>query len=257
MDIKQKVMEQFGKHAQGYVTSTSHSSREDLSILEEWAGAEQPERALDVATGGGHAANVLAPLVKQLTALDLTPEILQASEAFLKSKGHTEVQFVLGDAESLPFADESFELVTCRIAAHHFPNPDAFVQEVHRVLSPQGCFLLFDNVAPEPDELDVIYNKIEKDRDPSHFRAWKKTEWIRMAESAGFYTEQLLQAPKPFQFESWCERMSFAGEDKDALERYMLEQTPEVRRALDVQEEQGKLVSFQGSYCMMKLRKLW
>ncbi|CAG7654427.1 class I SAM-dependent methyltransferase [Paenibacillus allorhizosphaerae] len=255
MDIKNKVLEQFGKNAQEYVESPIHSSRDDLEILEAWVKAEKPAAALDIATGGGHAANTAAPWVGQMTALDLTPEILKAAETYIAGKGHSNVSFVLGDAESLPFASETFELAMCRIAAHHFPDVDAFLNEALRVIKPGGCLLLLDNVAPEAAALDELYNDIEKRRDPSHARAWKKSEWIRKVETAGLETEQLLQFQKTFQFESWCQRMKFAGEPKEALESLMLGQPSDVRRALGVQTEDGKLVRFQGKYMMLRARK--
>jgi len=255
MDIKKKVLEQFGKNAQEYVDSPIHSSRDDLEILEAWAKAEMPAAALDIATGGGHAANTVAPWAGQLTALDLTPEVLHAAEAYIARNEHSNVAFVQGDAETLPFSANTFELAVCRIAAHHFPDVDAFVSEAVRVIKPGGCLLLLDNVAAEADALDKLYNEIEKRRDPSHARAWKKSEWLRKVEIAGLETEQLLQFQKTFQFESWCRRMKFDGEPKEALERMMLEQPAAVRQALGLQTEDGKLVSFQGKYMMLRARK--
>lgn len=128
--------------------------------------------------------------------MDLTPEMLTAAETFIKGNGYSNVVFVEGDAEKLPFQDHSFDLVTCRIAPHHFPNVQQFVSEVHRVLKANGKFLLDDNVAPEGNEFDHFYNKIEKIRDYSHFRAWKKTEWINMLEQEGFEIQELYRFEK-------------------------------------------------------------
>lgn len=198
MDIKKDVQKQFGRSADSYVKSKGHSKGADLKKLVEMARATGREEVLDVATGGGHMANALAPLVRTVTAMDLTPEMLSAAEKFITGNGHVNVVFVKGDAEKLPFSDETFDFVTCRIAPHHFPNTEKFIREVYRVLKDGGQFLLDDNVAPENDEFDQFYNNIEKMRDYRHYRAWKKTEWLQMLELNGFETQELYRFEKRF-----------------------------------------------------------
>ncbi|UQZ85906.1 putative methyltransferase YcgJ [Paenibacillus konkukensis] len=256
MDIKEQVKLQFGPNAAKYVNSPGHASGEDLRLLAEWVQAENGAAGLDIATGGGHAALVLAEHVRQATTLDLTPQMLQEAEAFLRSRGKETVRYVQGDAEKLPFEAESFDVVTCRIAAHHFPDPDAFVGEAARVLKHGGSFILFDNIAPESDDADALYNEVEKRRDPSHYRAWKKTEWIRRAELAGLRVELLVQTRKTFVFDPWCGRMNVSEQVKRELEAYMLGWDDSLRRQLGVSEEEGRVVFFQGDYMMLKTRKV-
>ncbi|WP_323125867.1 class I SAM-dependent methyltransferase [Gracilibacillus oryzae] len=162
MDIKSTVQDQFGKTASDYVSSDLHRNGADLPFIVKMAELTGEEKVLDVATGGGHTANALAPFAKKVTAFDLTKEMLAAAEQFITSNGHNNVTYVQGDAEKMPFADESFDVVTCRIAPHHFPNIDFFIAEVYRVLKQGGRFLLDDNVAPENDEWDQFYNTVEK-----------------------------------------------------------------------------------------------
>ncbi|MCZ8514679.1 class I SAM-dependent methyltransferase [Paenibacillus filicis] len=256
MDLKEQVKLQFGKNAHNYVGSTHHAEGEDLLLLSEWAKTEQATRALDIATGSGHAALTLAPWVAELTAFDLTPQMLETARKFLQDKGYPGVRFVPGDAERMPFGEASFELVACRIAAHHFPDPASFVKEAARVLAPDGCFLLLDNIAPEADEMDRLYNEVEKLRDPSHARAWKKTEWIRMTENAGLRLEQLIQSRKTFLFKPWCARMSLPDTERRSLEALILGQSEEMKRRLGVTVEAGRLIGFQGDYMMLKARKV-
>lgn len=123
---KQAVQTQFGRSAEAYVHSAIHAKGNDLKKLVEISEAQSTQHVLDVATGGGHVANALAPLSGHVVALDLTPEILTQAEKFIRGNGHDNVEFVQGDAEKMPFADESFDIVTCRIAPHHFPNIASF-----------------------------------------------------------------------------------------------------------------------------------
>jgi ubiquinone/menaquinone biosynthesis C-methylase UbiE len=102
MDIKKDVQKQFSRSAGEYVKSKRYSNDADLKKLVEMALPTRREEVLDVATGGGHTANVLAPLVQKVTALDLTPEMLDAAQRFINGNGHANVMFVVGDAEKLP-----------------------------------------------------------------------------------------------------------------------------------------------------------
>src|SRR5690349_6361465 len=113
-EVKAHAQERFGQFAQGYVESKVHSSGGDLDRLVELAQPQPDWVMLDVATGGGHTALKFAPLVKKVVALDLTPQMLEAAEKFITSKGVTNVEFKQGDAESLPFETNTFDLVTCR-----------------------------------------------------------------------------------------------------------------------------------------------
>ena len=75
------------------------------------------------------------------------------TEAFIREQGAANVTFQVADAEALPFPDADFEIVTTRIAPHHFPNPQQYVREVARVLKPSGLFMLDDKVRAVEDRL--------------------------------------------------------------------------------------------------------
>ncbi len=255
MDNKKDVTEQFGKSAASYVSSSIHKKGKDLQKLLDLVTLHGVEEILDIATGGGHTANAFAPFVKKVTAVDMTPEMLNAAEKFIRKNGHMNVEFFLADAENLPFQDESFDLVTCRIAPHHFPNVNAFINEVYRVLRSDGYFLLDDNVSPEVDEFDQFYNTIEKWRDFSHFRALKKTEWLRMLELIGFETIEWHRFEKNFQFESWCNRMNLSTEEKDKLSRYILSSSPKIKAKFRIIIENDQVISFLGEAILIKAIK--
>jgi ubiquinone/menaquinone biosynthesis C-methylase UbiE len=256
MDIKKDVQQQFGKSADSYVTSSIHKTGKDLQKLVEIASLNGEEKLLDIATGGGHTANAFAPFVKNVTALDLTPEMLLAAENFIKRNGHQNVDFLIGDAENLPFSDDTFDMVTCRIAPHHFPNVNRFIKEVYRVLKQNGQFLLDDNVTPEDDEFDQFYNSIEKWRDYSHYRAWKKTEWLRMIELSGFEITEWHRFVKTFQFDPWCKRMDFISAEKDKLTNYIKAAPQRVKEKFRIVIEQDQILSFQGEAIILKAVKI-
>lgn len=255
MDIKKDVQVQFGRSADSYVNSTIHKEGKDLQKLLQMVSVIGKEVLLDIATGGGHTANAFAPLVKNITAVDLTPEMLNAAQNFIKGNGHQNVQFLQADAEDLPFSDESFDIVTCRIAPHHFPHVNQFINEVYRVLRTNGQFLLDDNVVPEEDIFDEFYNTIEKWRDYSHFRAWKKSEWLQMLELAGFEIFEWHRFDKTFRFETWCGRMNLSKEEKEKLSDYIIGASAKVKEKFRIVIEDNQVISFQGEAIVLKAIK--
>ncbi|MBE3554046.1 MAG: methyltransferase domain-containing protein [Thermicanus sp.] len=251
---KRRVQQQFSQSAEEYVQSRIHAKGEDLKKLVELSGVQGKEYLLDVATGGGHVANTFAPLVEKVIALDLTQKMLETAERFITGNGHRNVDYVLGDAENLPF-QRSFDLVICRLAAHHFPRVERFIGEVKRVLKPDGLFLLVDNVAPEEEELDQVYNRIEKIRDNSHIRAMKKSEWVRMLENGGLSLVELYSFKKVFYFDDWCDRMKLSQEEKEGLSRYMLQLPEKIKRYFAMTMEEDHLHSFQVETIIAKAKK--
>ena len=110
-------------------------------------------------------------------------------------------------AEKLPFADASFDLVTCRTAPHHFADVAAFVAEVARVLRPGGVFGLVDNISPEDPKAAAPYNEFEKLRDPSHGRCLSESEWLTLINGAGLVVRQSEILTKDIELEGWAGRM--------------------------------------------------
>ncbi|MFJ5715353.1 class I SAM-dependent methyltransferase [Neobacillus sp. NPDC093127] len=255
MDIKNDVQQQFGKSAASYVSSTIHKDGKDLQKLVQMAAINGEEELLDIATGGGHTANAFAPFVKKVIAVDLTAEMLREAETFINENGHQNVEFKQADAEQLPFVNEAFAIVTCRIAPHHFPNVNKFVEEVYRVLKSNGQFLLDDNVVPENDDYDLFYNTIEKWRDYSHFRAWKKTEWLRMLEMTGFEISEWHRFEKTFRFEPWCKRMNLPQSEMDKLSEHILGASQKVKDKFRIVIENNHVISFQGEAIVLKAIK--
>lgn len=229
-DVKAHAQERFGQFAQHYVDSKGHASGDDLERLVELAQPKSDWFALDIATGGGHTALKFAPLVKSVIALDLTPKMLEVAQAFITSKGSANVDFTAGDAEQLPFVSDTFDLVTSRIAPHHFPNCWQFVQEVARVLKPGGIFVLEDNTVPDDERAARYVDAFERLRDPSHHRMYAGYEWQGMFLDAGLKVEVSELAHKPnSSLAYWAKGQ---GQTEDVIDRLqvMLVQAPEAAR---------------------------
>lgn len=228
--VKQRVKDQFGATAAAYVTSAGHASGDDLQIVLDFAQPKPTDHALDVATGGGHTAIALAAHVAQVTATDLTPEMLRAAATEARRRAATNITFEAADAENLPFPDQAFEIVTSRIAPHHFPNPQRFVSEAARVLKPGGRFVLDDNMPPDDAELDEFMNRFEKWRDPSHIRAVPASLWRTWMEAAGLHlTAETQLAFKRHPFAAWTARAQLPPTERRALAEWLLASPPKCR----------------------------
>ncbi|RAL24271.1 class I SAM-dependent methyltransferase [Thermoflavimicrobium daqui] len=186
MDKKSQVVQQFNQSAESYLTSQVHAKGIDLHWLKDLIVESPHERALDIATGAGHTAFVLSEFVKNVIALDLTPNMLQVASVEADRRNITNISFVLGDAEALPFINSYFDLVTCRIASHHFPHIKKAIKEMVRVLCKQGLLILIDNFVPSDPESAQLMNSIEKLRDPSHVECLSIEQWQQLLNESGF-----------------------------------------------------------------------
>ncbi|EOP11154.1 MULTISPECIES: class I SAM-dependent methyltransferase [unclassified Bacillus (in: firmicutes)] len=255
MSKEELVKQQFGNNAEKYVKSKIHAKGPDLQYVVQQVESRHNKRLLDIATGGGHVANVLAPLFQEVVALDLTEKMLENAKNFIISNGHDNVSFVDGNAESLPFSDSSFDTITCRIAAHHFTNPAQFIYEVNRTLEDNGLFILIDNVSPENNEYDTFYNFIEKKRDPSHERALKKTEWITLLEKNGLQMQSCLTFDKKFEFDWWCNMMNVPLQKRMKLTECMMKTSVEMQEFFNIQYENNKIISFYTEMALFVCKK--
>ena len=165
----------FNKFAQRYVTGNALAKGEELTRLVDIVLPQTHWIVLDVACGGGHTALGLAPHVARVIATDIASKMLQAAQAFILNKGIKNVSFSFADAEELPFKDGTFDLVTCRIAPHHFPDCCRFIKQSVRVLKKGGILLVQDHVLPENPKAGRYLEKFEKLRDPSHNQAYTRT----------------------------------------------------------------------------------
>lgn len=253
---KAQVQDYFSRTAESYVASFSHRTGNDLERLIELGEWNLQQHALDIATGGGHTALAIAPYVAQVMVSDLTPRMLEKAREFLLVQGVTNAQFQEADAEHLPFAPETFDRVTCRIAAHHFPHMALSVKEVARVLKPGGLYLLIDCMAPGDPELDAFDNTIEKWRDPSHGRSCTPQEWQTFFTEAGLTIEQMEFFRKTHPYDDWTLRSQLPTNEKAGLEQFIVESSNHIQRYFEVSRKaDGHLESFTNDFILLKGRK--
>jgi SAM-dependent methyltransferase len=159
-------------------------------------------------------------------------------------------------AEALPFAAGSFDLVICRVAAHHFAAIQAFVHEVARVLHPGGWLLISDHIGLDDPELDAFMDRFERWRDPSHVRAYSYAEWRDLFTTAGLVYAHGEDFPwDPYAFESWTARIRMPAEERAALERWLLDAPARYQEFFEIKAQNDRIASLRGTFGILLASK--
>ncbi len=154
-DMRRAARTHFDKWAHGYDTSrlnelvffpTIRVCQEEIARWQHLRG-QRSYRLLDVGCGTGRLVHLLArqPEAEQLVGLDYSPVMVGKLAAKMAENGLADkVHAVVADSERLPFADQSFDVITCCNSFHHYPHQLAVIRGFHRVLRPGGLLLLVD-----------------------------------------------------------------------------------------------------------------
>lgn len=175
MNNYEEVRKSFGIQAEKFV-SYHMSKAEYTNYLINCVNAGGNEHALEVAAGTCICGRALAPHVKDIICLDLTEAMLEQGKILSEQSDIRNISFVVGNAMSLPYEDETFDLVITRLSLHHFTEPDKLFREMQRVLKVGGKLIIWDMEATSEDLRDVD-DEIEKMRDTSHTRILSKAEF--------------------------------------------------------------------------------
>lgn len=180
------VRREFAKQAAGFNAAGLTLSRPDYL---DWIVSRLPLTphllVLDVAAGTGHLGRSIAPHVRSVVAVDMTPEMLAEGRKLAAAEGLSNIRFEEGTAESLAHPDGSFDLVVSRFAVHHFSEPIVQLREMVRVCKPAGRLAVVDLVSPPEARVAERYNFFERLRDPSHVRALALEELSGLLQRVG------------------------------------------------------------------------
>ncbi len=217
----QTVQHEFTKQAVAYSRSPVIADEARLAALVEFAAANSGDEVLDVASGPGLVSLAFASHVKQVTGIDVTPRMLERAKQLKHEQGVNNVEFWQGNVEILPFPAESFDLVVCRFAFHHFPDPARVLGEMARVCRPSGRVVIADLLSSEDPAKAAYHNELERYRDPSHVRALSLTELRDLFPDYGMQIVKEERAVLEIEFEEWAKR-TYQNEANYSKTREML-----------------------------------
>jgi SAM-dependent methyltransferase len=202
------VTDVWSERAESYRSSEAHKQGRDLELFAEWAAGKT---VLDVATGGGHVARRLREAGCNVVTCDSSPGMQPD---------------VICRAEDLPFADSSFEVVACRVAAHHFDDPAAAVRELARVSS--QLVLVADNLF-----LGETGEEADRLRDPTHVRNYSEDEWRAFFREVGLEVEVFEREEKRLELEPWLERAGCVGAEAERVKELLADRIDDGRVKVD------------------------
>ncbi len=235
--IKAAVERQFSQVAENYRTSAVHAAGEDLARLVDAAALRGHEIVLDAGSGAGHTALAVAPHAAQVISVDLSAKMLAQGQRLAAERRLDNLRFEVGDVEALTFAGASFDVVTSRYSAHHWPHPQVALDEIYRVLRPGGCFVLSDIVSYDDFTADTHLQAIELLRDPSHVRDHTAAQWLAMLAERGFAAQVVFTWGVRLQFDNWVERMATPPAAVGLLRTLLANAPAEVRALLQVEDD--------------------
>jgi SAM-dependent methyltransferase len=189
------VTDVWSQRADAFRDSPTHREGPDLELLVEWCEPGPEVKVLDVATGGGHVARRLREEGCTVVTVDPAPGMEPD---------------IVAPAEQLPFEDGSFDVVTCRIAAHHFADVRKAVSEMARVS--ERLLVIEDNVFRGEH-----VEEAERLRDPTHVRSYSEVDWREFVTGAGFELEQLQHFPRRQSFDAWLARVNTPPETSEQI----------------------------------------
>jgi ubiquinone/menaquinone biosynthesis C-methylase UbiE len=241
-DIQKAAQDQFGKQSHRYGKGHILENVEDVQSALSKIEIPKSARVLDVATGGGHTGLCLASLGHEVTLADISPAMLQRAAETATSRGLT-VQIKQHAAEHFPYLDNQFDLITCRVAAHHFSSPVDFVVEVRRTLKTGGYFLLIDgSVEDDQVEAEEWLHQVEKLRDPSHHRFLTPGKWSRLCESNGLAVKIATLTPfKQPDLNWYFETAATSQENRNSVLALIAHAPKSARDLFRLAEENGKI----------------
>ncbi|HUB67551.1 MAG TPA: methyltransferase domain-containing protein [Candidatus Methylacidiphilales bacterium] len=199
--------------------------------------------ALDVATGNGHTALYLTEKGLRVTACDISAAMLQQAGQLAAEK-NLKIDFYEHPAEKLPYPDNSFGLVTCRVAAHHFSSPESFIRETSRVMKMYGYLVLIDGTVPDDQiEADEWLNAVEKLRDPSHNRFITPNTWRKWCVEAGLtVTRAQVESFKQPDLNWYFNVANTPPENRKKVLEMLAKAPPSARGLFRIGQEEGKIV---------------
>jgi SAM-dependent methyltransferase len=197
------------------MADVEESRREELrERLRRFLEPVGDERVLDAGAGTGGFALAVAPLVRDVVAIDAAPEVVAVGRE--QAAGFPNVTFLEGDAEKLDFEDGAFDVAAAVRTLHHVARPELVVSELVRVTAYRGSVLIVDQIAPTDPLVGFELDRFERVRDPSHTRLLPDVDIRSLLDANGLVLKRAEQHLEGRDVEQYLDLAGCAG---DARER--------------------------------------
>ena len=225
----------FGAQAPVYATSQVHVSDDSLDAVKRLAQPGPYGWAVDLGTGAGFTAFAMSDYSRRVVASDITRPMLQQTQLGGQERQLANLTLSQNAAEHLPLASDSLDLVTSRVAAHHFADFEQALDEIRRVLKVGGALVMADTISPEDDDVCEWLNDVELRRDFSHINNRKVSVIDEMLAARNLEVEGREYTRVYLQFNNWVARTNTPDDEVASLRRDFLNASPDVKEAFEIE----------------------
>lgn len=225
----------FNSIASGYATSEVHAGSPTLDRLHTLL--HHVDSVCDIASGAGHTGLGFAGIASRIVAVDPAPNMLAEVRRLAAERG-VAVETVEAFAESIPLASASFDLVACRLAAHHFSDLPQAMSEMSRLAKPGGYVAIIDMEGDENSVLDALNHEIEVLHDPTHVRSYTARYWRELFETNELEVQacenRCWEIPGGLTVKRWCDLGNSGDEAFHAIQNRLASTPMDELAALDI-----------------------
>jgi ubiquinone/menaquinone biosynthesis C-methylase UbiE len=234
----------FDSSTQNYLNSSDHAFGNDLELIQNYFLNDNFELKLDIATAAGHFTKVFNS--DKTLVVDLSYNMLKTA-----IENYDIDLAIQAFSHNLPFKNKTFDLISCRIALHHFDKPKEFFIEVSRCLKENGLFVLIDSIV---DIDDAYLNHIEFIRDNTHIRSYTFKEIIDFAEK--FRLEYFHTQYKKHNFYEWASRLNQSESKINQIEESFKKLPQNIKKELNLIFENNRLIHYTDKKGIFIFKKL-
>lgn len=221
---KRSIQEQFDQQAQHYLQNSPMGDAALLQRIVQLADPAPAAQVLDVACGAGLLVTSFAATARKVFGVDLSRAMLVEAEKRSAALGQRNTDYRLGDGEALPYADQTFDIVSCKLAFHYFHDPQRAIAEMQRVTRRGGRIVLVDRVSAENRQQQKFHNQIEKLRTPSKTKVYARSEIVSFFERQGLLLNHVEEYEQLQAVDEWMSTTGAPIENQKRA-REMLEQS--------------------------------
>ncbi len=203
-----ELIAEFTHQAEAFAASPVMHMAETLAGVVGLVPPGADGRWLEAACGPGIIARALASRVGSVHGVDLTPAMVAVAEREAARAGAGNLDFSVGDATDLAFADGSFDGAITRFSLHHVPVPGRMLAELARVVRPGGLVVVADHVTVADGPAAAWHGQLERLRDPSHWACLTPAHMRALGSAAGLELETGEVVPFTIDYEEWLQRGS-------------------------------------------------
>lgn len=237
-----RIQKQFTRQAKAYANTAQAKDIKSMHRVVGLTKVDHSSTALDVACGPGRLTMALAQCAANATGIDATAALLNIARSEADDLDLENIKFLEGTALSLPFDSDSFDLVSCRAAFHHFEEPEKVLREMARVTSVGGEILIADILGNSDVDKAKNHDALEKLCDPTHVRCLPSETFHSMFAQQGLEVSREIKGKANYDVAGWIEHGGPNPETAAEIEYIFAENSAEDQTGLDARQENGVMM---------------